>query len=61
MSDKRTELSDADHQSILQKGGRRFPTESYRQLRAGGASRAEVLQMLGFREDEVPHDVLDQG
>lgn len=53
------ELSDDCHEEILQQAPRRFPLESYRELRATGASREEALEMLGFRQDEVPDNVRD--
>lgn len=47
---------DFPHELILAQGSRRFPLESYRQLVSAGSSRAEALEMLGFREEELPSD-----
>ena len=40
------------HEQILAQGGKRFPLESYRQLRDNGATRQEALEMLGFQADD---------
>lgn len=36
------------HEAILAQGDRRFPVESYRQLRESGTERDEAIELLGF-------------
>ncbi|MFA5507515.1 MAG: hypothetical protein WC314_26220 [Vulcanimicrobiota bacterium] len=57
--EKKQELDPTTHAELLAGGSRRFPLESYRQLRATGTEHKEALEMLGFSEDEVPDEAQD--
>ena len=57
MKKSNQELDATTHDQILQDGQRRFPVESYHQLRAAGAGKLEALVMLGFEEEEMPPEL----